>query len=77
MESKAECSPSPSTSICGPVKAYLRWMKAEGHTQEIPHIQFLKYEQKVLATFHAAQVQKLLAFKTKSGSQKRAHAPTC
>jgi len=59
------------------VRAYCLWLHAEGHLAERPKVSLLKCEQKVLATFSPAQVQRLLSFKPKGANQTRVHVAAC
>ena len=45
------------------IKAYLRWLEEEGHVKEPMKVQFLKTESKVLATFTADHIRRLVEFK--------------
>jgi integrase/recombinase XerD len=56
------------------LKAYLRWMEQEGHLKEPVKVQFLKTDSKVLATFSAEQIQRLIEFKPRGINQARTHA---
>lgn len=44
-------------------KAYIRWMHEEGKLEQVFKVQFLKTEQKVLATFSSEQVKRLINWK--------------
>lgn len=59
------------------IRAYLMWLHNEGFLKEKPRVELLKFEQKVIATFTTAQVEKLLAFKPASATTRRTHAATC
>jgi integrase/recombinase XerD len=54
-------------------KAYVFWLHAEGHLKENWKIQFLKCEQKVLATLSANHVSALLGYKPTGVNLARAH----
>jgi integrase/recombinase XerD len=56
------------------IKAYLRWMEQEGHSKEPIKVQFLKAEQKVLSTFNADHIKRLIEFKPRGINQGRTHA---
>ena len=61
---------SVNTYICA-MNAYWKW------AGEATHLAYLKEEQKILATFTAEQVRRLLAFKPSGRNQKRCHALVC
>jgi integrase/recombinase XerD len=58
------------------LKAYVRWLHAEGHVKEVLRVQFLKTERKVLATFNAEQVQRLVRYRPDGTNLTRAHVAT-
>lgn len=53
------------------LKAYQLWRKEQGY--EVFKVQFLKTEQKILATLSAADIQRVLNFKPVGVNQLRAH----
>jgi integrase/recombinase XerD len=56
------------------INAFHRWATTEGHlTGETVHIPRLKQEQKVLATLSPEQVQRIVGFKGRAGSERRIH----
>jgi integrase/recombinase XerD len=55
------------------LKAYVRWLHAEGYAKEILRVQFLKAERKVLATFNAEQVQRIERYRPAGKNFTRAH----
>jgi integrase/recombinase XerD len=56
------------------LKAYVRWLHAEGHVKEIFQVQFLKTEQKILATLIPEQIRAFFNCKPKGINQTRTHA---
>jgi site-specific recombinase XerD len=58
-------------------KAYCLWLKGEGLLKEDFKVQFLKAEQKVLATFSTGQVKAILAVKPTKLWESRCHVITC
>jgi integrase/recombinase XerD len=54
-------------------KAYTRWLNEEKLLDEVIKVQFLKTEQKVLATFTSVQVGQLIAYKATGTNLRRAH----
>lgn len=63
---------SVNTALRG-LKAYVRWLHAEGHQTDTFKVQFLKTESKVLLTLNAEQMKHLIAFKPKGRNEVRAH----
>lgn len=57
-------------------KAYVLWLKAEGHLTEVFKVQFLKTEQKILATLSEEQSKRLIQYKPSGTNEVRAHAIT-
>jgi site-specific recombinase XerD len=55
------------------LKAYIRWLQAEGHTKEIFKVQFLTTEQKILATLTSDHIRSLISFKPRGVNEARAH----
>jgi hypothetical protein len=49
-------SPTSVNTYLRGLKAYVRWLHEEGELKEIFKVQFLKIEEKVLATFTPEQV---------------------
>jgi site-specific recombinase XerD len=54
-------------------KAFCLWLHAEGHLKEKLKVQFLKCEQKILATFNPEHVHRLVHWKPIGRNQTRAH----
>jgi site-specific recombinase XerD len=55
------------------LKAYCRWLHAEGHLPELFKITFLKTETKILTVLSQAQIDKLLAYKPVGATATRTH----
>jgi integrase/recombinase XerD len=66
-------SPTSCNTYLRGFKAYTLWLKGENHLKEVFKVQFLKTEQKILATFSPQQVQRLVHWKPIGRNQARAH----
>lgn len=58
------------------LKAYVRWLHAEGHLKEPLRIQFLRTERKVLVTFNAEQIHRMVRYRPDGTNLTRAHMAT-
>jgi integrase/recombinase XerD len=55
-------------------KAYIRWMHEEGLLKDLFRVQFLKTEQKILATLSKDQVKRLIVHRPSRQNERRAQA---
>jgi integrase/recombinase XerD len=69
-------SPISCNTYCRAINAYLRWLHEEGHADTLLRIAPLKTEQKVIATFTAADVRKFITYRPRTFGQHRLHALT-
>jgi integrase/recombinase XerD len=56
------------------LKAYIRWMHEEGLIKDLFRVEFLKTEQKILATLSKADVKRLILHRPTRQNDRRAHA---
>lgn len=74
IELRKKCiRPISINSYLRHIKAYLRWMEEEGRMTEVFKVQFWKTESKILATFNADQMKRLLALRPRGRSEIHAH----
>jgi site-specific recombinase XerD len=66
-------SPTSVNTYLRGLKAYCRWLQAEGYLQEPLIVQPLKTQSKVIATLTPEQIRTLIAFKPKGINQTRTH----
>lgn len=67
-------SPTSINTYLRGLKAYTRWLHEEGELREIFKVQFLKTEEKVLATFSPEQVKRIINGKPVGSNETRAQA---
>ncbi len=67
-------SPTSVNTYLRGLKAYTRWMHEEGLLKELFRVQFLKTEQKILATLSRDHVKRLILHRPSGQNERRAQA---
>jgi site-specific recombinase XerD len=67
-------SPTSVNTYLRGFKAYVRWLHQEGHLLELFRVEFLRTETKILTTFSADQVRKLILYRPTFKNDKRSQA---
>jgi integrase/recombinase XerD len=74
---ESKLQPSSLNDYIRALNAFLHWAEAEGHLPELIRLDYLKAEQKLIATLNAEQIKRIVDWKPVRFCGKRLHAVCC